>query len=101
MMTEWPDREVANCGFLTRVSSVELLDRLDHQRRVHDRAVDDGFRRERLDAEALQGELAALVLLELDQLQREAADVEPDDALRPREKGQARYPLPKLNIIAT
>ncbi|MFN7974520.1 MAG: hypothetical protein U0166_19575 [Acidobacteriota bacterium] len=45
MMTAWPDREVVTSGLLLPAFEA-LLDGVDHGRRVHDAAVDDGLGRE-------------------------------------------------------
>jgi hypothetical protein len=54
---------------------VQAVDRIHHERRVHDGAIDDGLRRQGLDAETLKGELT-LALSKLDELDRGAANVE-------------------------
>jgi hypothetical protein len=56
------------------------MDRVHHQGRVHDRAVDDRLGRKRLDTQALQVELT-LALAKLDQLDGRAPDVETHNPL--------------------
>jgi hypothetical protein len=80
MITEWPKARWRRRAVSPR-GVVQLVDGVDDQGGVHDGAVDDRFRRKGLDAQALEGELA-LALLQLDELHRRAADIEPYETFR-------------------
>src|SRR5690606_7595267 len=65
---------------------------IDHERGVHDRAVDDRLRRQGLDPQALEP-ILALLLVELGQFERRTAEIESNQTLRAREQHDAIYPL--------
>jgi hypothetical protein len=55
------------------------VDRVHDQRRVHDRAIDNGLGRELLHSDA-QEMVLALLLLKLDELEGRTADIQTDYA---------------------
>src|SRR6185436_8439412 len=82
-------------GTLHFAGAERFLNRLDDEAGVHDGAVHDRLRRERLDGHVL--ELVALAfseLLELHDLDGARTDVEPDERLRSREEHGLPSPLP-------
>src|SRR6185369_16857960 len=79
----------------------EACDRLDDEGRIHDGAVDDGFRGETLEAGPDELELALPPFLDLDQLHRGRADVEPDQVLGLAEQhGTVSLPLRSGDRVA-
>ena len=92
MMTEWPESEVAKSWSLAPVASFRrlMVSTTREESMIEPSTIASG--ESGSTAEPLEPVLP-LALLELDQLDRRAADVETDEALRAREQHGAIYPL--------